>query len=127
MEHEGFPDNRAHYSAYTVFIVCFMCLGTLTYGFSAANIGITLGQPSFLVYMHLDTNPHTPALEGAFNGLWYTGGFCGSICHGWVANRYGRKASIALGALLVIVSGAILTGSVNPAMFIVFRFFNGWG
>ena len=120
-------DKRAHYSWYTFFICCFMSLGSVTYGFATGNIGITLGQPSFIAKMHLATDKNAAALEGAMTGLWYFGAFCGSMFHGWVAERWGRRASIACGCVFVIVSAAILSGSANVTMFIVFRIFNGWG
>lgn len=44
-----------------------------------------------------------------------------------MSDRFGRKLTAALGNGIILVSGALLTGSVNPAMFIVFRFFNGLG
>ncbi|KAI1613805.1 general substrate transporter [Exophiala viscosa] len=120
-------DSRAHYRPYTVFVILFMAMGSVTFGFSAANIGITLGQPSYIKYMGLATAKNASALIGGMNGAFYGGGFFGSCFHGWVANKYGRKWSIAIGCMFVLVSGGILTGSANVAMFIAFRFFNGWG
>lgn len=119
--------EKAHYGLYLIWVVCFVSLGSVSFGYSAAIIGTTLGQPSFYKDMRLDTNPDVNALLGAMNALFFTGGIFGSICHGWVAQKYGRKASIISGCILLIISGALLTGSVNPGMFIAFRFVNGWG
>lgn len=77
--------------------------------------------------MGLDTASNADSLIGAMVALYYAGGVAGSFCHGWMSNRYGRKASVSAGMVFVLLSGALLTGSVNPAMFIVFRFFSGWG
>jgi MFS family permease len=120
-------DTQAHMRPYTVFIVLFMAMGSVTFGFSAANIGITLGQPSFIHYMGLDTAKNVAALTGGMNGAFYGGGVFGACFQGWIGNRYGRKMSITVGCLFVFFSGAILTASMNVAMFIAFRFFNGWG
>lgn len=76
--------------------------------------------------MGLD-GPHAESLSGAMNSLFYTGGVAGAICHGWAADRFGRKGSITLGTVILLISQALLTGAVNAAMFIVFRFFAGWG
>jgi MFS family permease len=119
--------GRRHFSAYLIFCIMFMGLGSMSYGYPAAIIGTTLGQPSFNSYMGLDTASDASQLTGAIVALFYAGGFCGSFFHGWMSNRFGRKASVLGGALMVLVSGAFLTGFVNIAMFIVFRFFNGWG
>jgi MFS family permease len=104
-----------------------MGLGSMSYGYPAAIIGTTLGQPSFLTYMGLDTASNASQLTGAISALFYAGGVVGSFCCGWMSNRFGRRASVLGGALMVLISGGLLTGSVNISMFIVFRFFNGWG
>lgn len=119
--------KKRHYNAYLVMVIIYMGLGSSCFGFSGSVVSTTLGQPSFFAAMHLDTNPHAAAVIGAIVGIWYAGGAIGAMVNGWVANRWGRKASIAMGALMIVVSGAFLTGSVHVGMYIVFRFFNGWG
>ena len=61
------------------------------------------------------------------NGLFQAGAFVGSIGINVVADRFGRKMSIIVPSLLVLISGACLAGSVNVGMFIAFRFFSGMG
>jgi sugar porter (SP) family MFS transporter len=61
------------------------------------------------------------------NGLFQTGGFLGTLCLPLVADRWGRKWAIAFSAILIIVSGAFLGGSVNVGEFIFFRFIAGAG
>ena len=119
--------GRRHFSGYLIFCIFFMGLGSMSYGYPAAIIGTTLGQPSFLTYMGLETASNASQLIGAITALFYAGGVVGAFCNGWMSNRFGRRASVLGGALMVLFSGALLTGSVNIVMFIVFRFFNGWG
>ncbi|KIW23450.1 uncharacterized protein PV07_11644 [Cladophialophora immunda] len=119
-------ERKRHFKAYTVFICIFMSFGSLGFGMAAAVIATLLGQPTFVSAMQLD-GPHAQSLEGCMNSLFYVGGIFGSFNHGWMANRFGRKLSITFGAVMLLVSQALLTGSVHPAMFIVFRFFSGWG
>lgn len=104
-----------------------VCWASAAYGYAGSIIATTLGQPSFYAYMGLDTNPDAAALIGAMNGLFYTGGFIGCIIIGPLANRWGRKVSIYIGLVFILISNALLAGSVNTAMFIVFRFFQGVG
>jgi len=77
--------------------------------------------------------------------MYYVGGAVAAFSIGFLAERYGRKWAIAVvshptewsssesdlttrqSAILTLVSGALLAGSVNIAMFIVFRFFSGAG
>ncbi len=77
--------------------------------------------------MKLDSASNGTSVTGAIVALFYAGGFVGSFFQGWISNRWGRKSAIIMGCFLVVVSAAFLTGSVNAPMFIVFRFFNGWG
>ena len=84
-------------------------------------------QPSFLAYFELDTRPDALSLISTMNGLFQAGAFCGSIGINVVADRFGRKMSIIIPSILVLISGACLAGSVNVGMFIAFRFFSGMG
>ena len=115
------------YRLSTVWHIIGVCWGAAAYGYAGSIIGTTLGQPSFLSYMGLDTASNATQLIGAMNALFYAGGFFGCFIVGYFADRVGRKTVIAAGAALVLVSNALLAGSVNMSMFIVFRFFNGMG
>ncbi len=77
--------------------------------------------------MGLDSSPNAAAYFGAMNSLYYAGGVPGAFCHGWLADAYGRKMSIFVGCLMIVLAQALIAGSVHPVMFIVFRFFAGWG
>jgi len=119
-------EKKRHFNGYTVMICMCMSMGSLAMGMAGSVISITLGQPSFIRKMGLDGS-HAASLEGAMNSLYYAGGVAGSICSGWATASYGPKMSILMGTVILLVSQALLTGSVNAAMFIVFRFFSGWG
>lgn len=100
---------------------------SFAYGYAGAIIATTLTQPSFFETMGLNTASDSDSLIGAINGLYYAGGVFGAFIAGWVSNRWGRKLATTLGNILVLIAGAIMTGSVNPAMFICFRFVSGIG
>lgn len=112
---------------YCVRVIFFISLSSAAYGYAASVIATTLTQPSFHKHMHLDTAPNAASLIGAIMGLYFAGGIVGAVFGGWISKAFGRKISVASGLLLILVSGALLTASVNATMFIVFRFFNGWG
>jgi MFS family permease len=61
------------------------------------------------------------------NGLFQAGAFFGALCISSVGDRFGRKMSITVPAMLVVISGALLAGSTHIAMFLTFRFFSGMG
>ncbi|OQV04830.1 hypothetical protein CLAIMM_09654 [Cladophialophora immunda] len=112
---------------FNVAVLVALGLGSIGQGYSAAIIGTTLGQPSFIEYFHLDTREDATDLISTMNGIFQAGGVIGTISLPWVADRFGRKWGCAVPAILILVSGAILAGSVNVGMFIAFRFFSGAG
>ncbi|OAA60346.1 General substrate transporter [Niveomyces insectorum RCEF 264] len=112
-------------TAYSVLIMAFVALGSLSFGYSNTCSGPLLGQPSFREYFNLDTN--TDAMTGAMNGIYTAGGFVGALVSSWLADRVGRKKSIFIGTVLATIGGALQAGSVKWAMFLVFRCVNGLG
>nr|OQO28618.1 hypothetical protein B0A51_03335 [Rachicladosporium sp. CCFEE 5018] len=115
------------FNYFNLFMVIAMSFGSMTYGYSASIIGTTLGQPSFLTYFALDTRADATSLISTMNGMYQVGGFLGVFTVSYFADKWGRKAAIGVSALVVLISGALLAGSVNVGMFIAFRFFNGAG
>ncbi|KAK5051348.1 hypothetical protein LTR84_003000 [Exophiala bonariae] len=112
-------------NAYNVFLLCFIGLGSMTYGYTASIIGTTLGQPSFIAYFDLATRSDGTDLISTMNGLFQTGGTIGTLILPYVADRWGRKWAIAVPAIIAVVSGAFLAGSTNIGQFLLFRFFAG--
>ncbi|KAH0828223.1 MFS sugar transporter [Fonsecaea pedrosoi] len=119
-------NEKGHVRVKTVLMVLTMSMASASMGMTASVISTTLGQPSFIVKMGLD-GPNGASLTGAVTSLYYVGATWGAFVHGWFANRYGRKPSIIFAICVTLVSQALLTGAANVAMFIVFRFFLGWG
>jgi MFS family permease len=118
--------GRRHFGAKMVFTVVFICFGTASFGFSNAVIGSTLGQPSFLSAMGLDTAPNAEALVSALLAVYFIGGLFGGTCHSLLADRYGRKVSASVAAAIMIVGSAVCTAANSIGLYIAFRFFCGW-
>jgi MFS family permease len=119
--------KKQHVNTYSILVILFITISSAAYGYAGSIIATTLTQPSFIAHMKLDTASNATSLIGAMNALFYAGAIVGSFTAGWVSNQYGRKASVTLGNAMLLLSGALLTASVNAAMFIVFRFFSGFG
>jgi sugar porter (SP) family MFS transporter len=119
--------RKRHFGPRMIFCIIIIMMGSLSYSYSAGVISTTIGQPSFYEYMGLNNSPHATALLGACSSLYYAGGVFGSFFSNFVGDRWGRKISIYTGAIIVLVSAALCAGSVNIAMFIVFRFISGFG
>ncbi|KAL4780340.1 major facilitator superfamily domain-containing protein [Aspergillus varians] len=114
-------------TSYNFLIIAFATFGSITYGYSAAIIGSTLGQPSFLAYFGLDTASNSTQLQGAINGLFQAGGLFGTLGFGFLADKFGRCKAIFIATVVAIVGGALQAGSVHIAMFLVARFITGFG
>ncbi|TFK56383.1 general substrate transporter [Heliocybe sulcata] len=118
----------AHYSAFNLRIILTLTLGSLTYGYGLSVISNTIGQPGFLSYFNLTTNTsYENQIVGGVNGLFMAGGVFGCITAAWMSNRYGRKRTMNVSAAICIIGGALQTGSIDAAMFLVARFITGWG
>jgi MFS family permease len=76
--------------------------------------------------MDLVNNPRESSIIGAMNSLFYVGGFFGTVFNSWFADHVGRRKTIITACVIQIIAGALAAGSVDVAMFIVFRFFTGW-
>ncbi len=110
---------------YNVLMILAMGFGSVSYGYSAGVISQTLGQPSFIKYFKLDQRSDATDIIGLMNSLYQAGGFIGTFCVSFFADRYGRRVGIAIPSVINVVAGALLAGSVNIGMFICFRFFSG--
>lgn len=96
-------------------------------------------------YFGLLTAPNANSLLGATGGLFFAGGVVGPLLLPWLADKFGRKWAIATvrttwsslgenfelmtlqGAILQIISAAVMAGSTHIAEFIAFRFVSGAG
>lgn len=59
--------------------------------------------------------------------MYAAGGVFGCVGNMYIAEKFGRTRAIQIGCTISIIGAAIMTGSVNIAMFIVSRFIMGFG
>jgi MFS family permease len=114
---------KEKFNIYNYIVVVAVAVGSVASGMVGGIISATLAQPSFLEYFGflIDTKSNT-ALVGATLGVFYAGGFFGTLSMTWVADTYGRKMALSVASIISILSSALLAGSVHIAMFLVFRF-----
>ncbi|QKX62228.1 uncharacterized protein TRUGW13939_09387 [Talaromyces rugulosus] len=116
---------------YATAVALFAALGSITYGYGAAIIAQTIGQPQFYKSFHLAQEgpgvSHTNTVTGLMNGLFSTGGALGSLSTAYTAEVFGRLRTIQLACVVCILGAALMTGAVNVAMFLASRFIMGWG
>ncbi|KAJ9604940.1 hypothetical protein H2200_010329 [Cladophialophora chaetospira] len=123
------------WNSWNFFICWLVSLGQIAFGYPASIIGVTLAQPSFLIYMGLlDTTENPPGLTknaenliGAMSGVFQAGATINVFLASWVADKHGRKWGFYYCSLLSLLGGALLCGAKNVTMFIVARLFAGAG
>ena len=116
------------YTLYNLRIILVLTLGSLTFGYGFSVISNTIGQPGFISYFNLaNRSSYTNAITGTINGLYCAGALFGALHVGWMCEARGRKETMYLASAVNVVGGALETGSVNMAMFLVSRFIAGWG
>lgn len=124
--------NKVVVNAYNFWVVVFVAIGTIASAYGLAIIGSTVGQPNFYTYFNLPVQgepgyAHTTNMIGALNGINSAGAVVGCLAQAWTADYYGRKRTMQGGCVVLIIGGALCSGAVNMAMFLVGRFVAGVG
>lgn len=92
-------------------------LGSLLTGYASSVISNTLGQPSWFTQMGLaGDDQQTTNIISAANGLFYAGGFFGTIFTYGVSERWGRLMGLKVAAGWAILGGALQAGAMNIPM-----------
>jgi MFS family permease len=82
-----------------------------------------IGSNNFLAYFNtVNTSPIIGAINSTFNG----GAVFGSLMGGFTMDRYGRKMTIQIGALICLVGATLQAASRNLTMMLVGRILAGW-
>jgi MFS family permease len=82
-----------------------------------------IGSPNFLTYFNTtDTSSIIGAINSTFNG----GAVFGSLMGGFTMDRFGRKMTIQMGALICMVGAILQAASVNLGMMLAGRIMAGW-
>lgn len=82
-----------------------------------------IGSNNFLAYFNtIDTSPIIGAINSTYNG----GAVFGSLMGGLTMDRYGRKMTIQMGALICLIGAILQAAARNLSMMLVGRIFAGW-
>ncbi|KAI9568410.1 general substrate transporter [Boletus coccyginus] len=100
------------------------CLGVeMTNGFDASMLNGFQAVPSWLEYYH---HPRS-ALLGLVSAMHSLGGIVALPFVPFVADTFGRRRSILVGSMLMIIGGVLQGAALNLTMFIMARFVMGSG
>ncbi|KAJ5757979.1 uncharacterized protein N7511_006673 [Penicillium nucicola] len=119
-------------NCYTIWVVIYVAIGTVSSAYGLAIIGSTVGQPNFHIYFNLPSEgesgyAHTTNMIGALNGVNSAGAIIGCIFQAWAGDYFGRRWAMQTGLIILIIGGALCAGSVDMGMFIFARSVAGIG
>ncbi|KAK8192518.1 hypothetical protein M8818_007688 [Zalaria obscura] len=82
-----------------------------------------IASPNFLAYFN--TNSTSPII-GAINSTFSGGAVFGALMGGLTMDRFGRKKTVQIGALIAAVGAILQCAAVDLAMILVGRIISGW-
>ena len=82
-----------------------------------------IGSNNFLKYFN---TTDTSAIIGAINSTFNGGAVFGSLMGGFTMDRFGRKMTIQIGAIICLVGAILQAAARNLGMILVGRIFAGW-
>ncbi|KAH8649223.1 general substrate transporter [Xylariales sp. PMI_506] len=119
-------DLAKHGTSRNAVLVCVTAaLGGFLYGFSGNAMSGTLAQTSFIADF-LSGDDALQREDGLFGGF-LSGAMLGTVIQAPISNKYGRRIANLSAAIVCIIAGALIAGSVNYAMLCLFRTLNGIG
>ncbi|KAG8982637.1 hypothetical protein FRB94_003367 [Tulasnella sp. JGI-2019a] len=107
---------------YTFLCGCFAALGSILFGYDLGIIASILPNTDFL---RVTGHPNANYL-GFIVSAFLLGAFFGCIPAAILADRYGRRLAILVGAIVFLLGGTLQTAAQNKGMMLAGRFFAGF-
>lgn len=93
------------------------------FGYDSGVMTDVIASPNFLAYFN--TVPTSPII-GAINSTFSGGAVFGSLMGGFTMDRFGRKGTVQIGALIAVIGAILQCAAVDLAMILVGRITSGW-
>ncbi|KAK4184889.1 high-affinity glucose transporter [Podospora australis] len=108
---------------FNVSLAMFAATGSFLFGYDSGVMTDVIASPNFLSYFH--TSKGTPII-GAIVSTFSGGAVFGSLMGGLTMDRFGRRMTILIGALISLVGAILQAAAQNLAMILVGRIISGW-
>jgi len=99
----------------------FLAIGGFLFGYDSGIIGGVISFPQFIEYFNNPNSTVTGGIVSTFQG----GAVLGTIINMVIADRLGRKRTIAAGSIVSLIGCVLQAAAVNMAMLMVGRFIAG--
>jgi len=100
------------------FIASFATLGGMLFGFDISSISGVIGTEQYIKYFN---NPSSTT-QGGITAAMPGGSFCGALSAGFLADRFSRKYTIQLGAIVWCIGALLQCASQNVGMVYFIRY-----
>ncbi|PQE15325.1 MFS sugar transporter protein [Rutstroemia sp. NJR-2017a BBW] len=108
---------------FNVSLAVFASTGSFLFGYDAGVMTDVIASKNFLNFFNTTKDS---SIIGAINSTFNGGAVFGALQGGLTMDRYGRKITILMGALICLVGAVLQTAAQNLAMILVGRIFTGW-
>jgi len=103
------------------FIAAFATLGGMLFGFDISSISGVIGTQQYIDYFNNPGSTQQGGITAAMPG----GSFCGALVSGFLSDKFSRKYTIQLGAIIWCIGAILQCASINVGMLVVGRFIAG--
>jgi len=108
---------------YNILLAMFAATGSFLFGYDSGVMTDVIASPNFLAYFN---TTNTSSIIGAINSTFSGGAVFGSLMGGFTMDRFGRKKTVQIGAVIAAVGGILQCASVHLGMMLVGRIISGW-
>lgn len=114
---------------YTLLFAAFISLGGVLFGYDQGVVSVILTENQFLACFPriAETSSGAGFWKGLMTAMIELGALIGALNQGWIADKYSRKYSVVMAAILFAIGSVIQTASVSYAMLVVGRLVGGLG
>lgn len=97
-----------------------VCIGSLLWGYDSGIFGTAQAQ----TYFNEKFNPSSPVLGGIIS-VYTAGGAVGCLLSGPIGDRFGRRRTVTIGAVIAAIGTALQTAAFETIMLIFGRLIAG--
>ncbi|KAJ4263917.1 hypothetical protein NW762_005955 [Fusarium torreyae] len=109
--------------AYNIGLACFAAIGSFLFGYDSGVMTDVIDSKNFQTFF--DTTTTSPII-GAINSTFSGGAVFGALFGGVIADKFGRRKTIGIGALICTVGAVLQAAAYHLAMMLVGRIIAGF-
>ena len=106
-------------------ITAIAVIGGALFGFDISSQSAIIGTAQYKRQFGATEAGPTSSQQGGITAAMPGGSFVGSLCSGYLSDKFGRKKTIMVGSVIWMIGSALCAASHNIALLVVGRFING--